>query len=374
MKLFEVYPRFDIEPVKGDGCYVIDKNGDRYLDLYGGHAVISIGHNHPCYLDKVQSQLNQIGFYSNSVLMSIQNELAQKLGRQSGYNDYALFLCNSGAEAIENALKVAAFHTQRKKVIVFDKGFHGRTSLAVEATDNEKIKAPVNHTGNFIRLPLNDFEKLESTIDRSVSAVLIEGIQGISGVYLPKDSFLQRIAELCKKSGAMFIIDEIQSGYGRSGRFFAHQHAKVKPDIITVAKGMGNGFPVGGVLVNPSISPWMGMLGTTFGGSHLACAAAIAVLDVLEKEKLIANAVEVGEYLIDELKNIAQIKEVRGRGLMLGIELECQVKEVRAKLLFEHKLFVGSSSNPNTIRILPPLCISNSELDYFIKSLKNVLS
>ena len=373
MELFEVYPRLKVEPVKGDGCYVVDKNGDRYLDLYGGHAVISIGHNHPHYIESIQSQLNQIAFYSNSVEMSIQNRLAHKLGTLSGYEDHSFFLCNSGAEAIENALKVAAFHTGKKKIIVFEKGFHGRTSLAIEATDNDKIKAPVNHTGNFIRLPLNDEAMLESAMDDSVAAVLIEGIQGISGVHVPSDSFMEKIEELCKKHGAAFIVDEIQSGYGRAGKFFAHQYADVKPDIITVAKGMGNGFPVSGVLVGPDISPWMGMLGTTFGGSHLACSAGLAVLEVLEQEDLVNKAFESGEYLIEELNQIDGIKEVRGKGLMIGIELRTSGKEIREKLLFDHQIFTGSSSNPNTIRVLPPLTISREELDHFIQSLKSVL-
>ncbi|MEP0984758.1 aminotransferase class III-fold pyridoxal phosphate-dependent enzyme [Ekhidna sp.] len=373
MELFEVYPRLKIEPVQGDDCYVLDENGSRYLDLYGGHAVISIGHNHPHYINGIESQLNQIAFYSNSVEMSIQDKLAYKLGKLSGYEDYAFFLCNSGAEAIENALKIAAFHTEKKKIIVFENGFHGRTSLAIEATDNEKIQAPVNHTGNFIRLPLNDEEMLESTMDDSVAAVLVEGIQGISGVHIPSDAFMKKIEKLCSKYGAAFIVDEIQSGYGRTGKFFAHQYADVNPDIITVAKGMGNGFPIGGVLVNPNISPWMGMLGTTFGGSHLACAAGLAVLDVLEQEELIKNAFEAGEYLMDQLKGIDSIQEVRGRGLMIGIDLPVPGKEIREQLLFDHHIFIGSSSKPNTIRILPPLTITQEDLDYFIQSFKSVL-
>ncbi|WP_421763369.1 aspartate aminotransferase family protein [Ekhidna sp.] len=373
MELFEVYPRLKIEPVQGDDCYVLDENGNRYLDLYGGHAVISIGHNHPHYINSIQSQLNQIAFYSNSVEMSIQDKLAYKLGKLSGYEDYAFFLCNSGAEAIENALKIAAFHTEKKKIIVFENGFHGRTSLAIEATDNEKIQAPVNHTGNFIRLPLNDEEMLESTMDDSIAAVLVEGIQGISGVHIPSDAFMKKIEKLCSKYGAAFIVDEIQSGYGRTGKFFAHQYADVNPDIITVAKGMGNGFPIGGVLVNPNISPWMGMLGTTFGGSHLACAAGLAVLDVLEQEELIKNAFEAGEYLMDQLKGIDSIQEVRGRGLMIGIDLPVPGKEIREQLLFDHHIFIGSSSKPNTIRILPPLTITQEDLDYFIQSFKSVL-
>ena len=374
MNLFEVYPRLKIEPVKGDGCYVYDKNGDRYLDLYGGHAVISIGHNHPHYIDRIESQLNRLGFYSNSVEMSIQNELAQKIGEASGYEDYAFFLCNSGAEAVENALKVAAFYTNRKKIIVFEKGFHGRTSLALEATDNAKILSPVNHTGNFIRLPLNDEEQLVANMDETVAAVLIEGIQGISGIYTPEDSFLQKIQQLCEAYNAAFIADEIQSGYGRSGLFFAHQYADVKPDIITVAKGMGNGFPISGVLVNPKIDPWMGMLGTTFGGSHLACAAGLAVLEVMEKQSLVKNARSQGEYLMGELNRLTGVVEVRGKGLMVGIELQTLAKDVRERLLLKHQIFTGSSSNPHTIRVLPPLSIGQAEIDYFIQSLKSVLA
>ncbi len=374
MELFEVYPRLQIEPVQGDGCYVLDKEGNRYLDLYGGHAVISIGHNHPHYIASIQQQLNKLGFYSNSVEMSIQSKLARKLGEVSGYNSHSFFLCNSGAEAVENALKIAAFHTNRKKIIVFEKGFHGRTSLAVEATDNGKIQAPVNYTGNFIRLPLNDESLLEASIDDSVAALIIEGIQGISGVHVPSTSFLKKIEASCRKHGVVFIADEIQSGYGRTGKFFAHQHAGVEPDIISVAKGMGNGFPVAGVLVGPGITPWMGMLGTTFGGSHLACAAGLAVLEVLEGENLIENADGKGEYLINELHKIDAIKEVRGKGLMVGIDLPISGNEVRQQLLTDYKIFTGSSSNSHTIRILPPLSITQADLDYFIQSLKTVLT
>lgn len=374
MNLFEVYPRYEVEPVKGNGCYVWDKDGKQYLDLYGGHAVISIGHNHPHYIDRIQSQLNQIAFYSNSVKMSIQDEMAMKLGELSGYEDYSFFLCNSGAEAIENALKVASFHSEKKKIIVFEKAFHGRTSLAIEATDGKKIQAPVNHTGNFIRLPLNDEKVLEEHLDESIGAVLIEGIQGISGVHLAEDSFLQKIEDLCHKYQVPFIIDEIQSGYGRSGKFFAHQYAEVKPDIITVAKGMGNGFPVSGVLVSPKIKPWMGMLGTTFGGSHLACAAGLAVLEVMEKESLVDNAAKIGTMLQNELKTIDQIKEVRGRGLMIGISFDKPAKPVRDQLVFEHEIFTGSSTDPNTLRLLPPLSISEKQAQVFLSTLKKVLS
>lgn len=374
MKLFEVYPRYEVEPVKGNGCYVWDKEGNQYLDLYGGHAVISIGHNHPHYIKRIQNQLNQLAFYSNSVQMSIQDEMANKLGELSGYEDYSFFLCNSGAEAVENALKVASFHTKRKKVIVFENAFHGRTSLAIEATDGEKIQAPVNHTGNFVRVPLNDESAFEEQMDESVGAVLIEGIQGISGVHEPSNSFLAKIELLCKKYEVPFITDEIQSGYGRSGKFFAHQHADVKPNIITVAKGMGNGFPVSGVLISPDISPWMGMLGTTFGGSHLACAAGLAVLEVMEKESLIENAAEIGAFLKTELKNIDQVLEVRGKGLMIGLSLNQLAKPVRDQLVFEHGIFTGSSTDPKTLRILPPLSLSMDQAEKFLEKFKLALS
>lgn len=374
MKLFEVYPRYEVEPVKGNGCYVWDKEGNQYLDLYGGHAVISIGHNHPHYIKRIQNQLNQLAFYSNSVQMSIQDEMANKLGELSGYEDYSFFLCNSGAEAVENALKVASFHTKKKKVIVFEKAFHGRTSLAIEATDGEKIQSPVNHTGNFVRVPLNDESALEEQMDESIGAVLIEGIQGISGVHEPSSSFLKKIEELCLKHEVTFIADEIQSGYGRSGKFFAHQHAGVKPDIITVAKGMGNGFPVSGVLISPKISPWMGMLGTTFGGSHLACAAGLAVLEVMEKESLIENAAEIGAYLKTELNKINEVLEVRGKGLMIGLSLNQLAKPVRDQLVFEHGIFTGSSTDPKTLRILPPLSLSKDQAEKFLEKFKQALS
>lgn len=373
MKLFDVYPRYDIEPVKGEGAYIWDSNGTKYLDLYGGHAVISVGHSHPHYVTSINDQLQKLAFYSNFVKMPMQDHLAQKLGKLSGYEDYTLFLANSGAEAIENALKVASFHTGREKVIVFDKGFHGRTSLAIEATDNEKIQAPINHTGNFIRLPLNDVLAFEKHMDNSVAAVLIEGIQGISGVYEPEMEFLQLIQQQCEKFGALFIADEIQSGYGRSGKFFAHQYAEVQPDIISIAKGMGNGFPIGGILINPSISAWPGMLGTTFGGTHLACAAGLAVLEIMENEKLIENARRVGVYFKQKLSEIDEIVEVRGKGLMIGIEFPFETKELRRKLIFEHHVFTGTSSNPNTIRLLPPLTLNNEEVDAFLVALKNAL-
>lgn len=373
MKLFDVYPRYDIEPVKGEGPYIWDSNGVKYLDLYGGHAVISVGHSHPHYVNAIQDQLQKLAFYSNFVQMSLQDRLAERLGELSGYADYSLFLCNSGAEAVENALKVASFHTGRKKVIVFGQGFHGRTSLAVEATDNEKIQAPINHTKNFIRLPLNDMKAFEQHMDDSIAAVMVEGIQGISGVYEPKAKFLQLIQEQCKKHGALFIADEIQSGYGRSGKFFAHQHANVQPDIISIAKGMGNGFPIGGILISPAISSWPGMLGTTFGGTHLACAAGLAVLDIIEQEHLMANAKEVGDYFTQQLLMIDEIVEIRGKGLMIGVEFPFEIKELRKKLIFDHQVFTGSASNPNTLRLLPALTLKVEEVDQFIAKLKEAL-
>lgn len=373
MNLFDVYPRYDIEPTKGTGSYIWDSKGIKYLDLYGGHAVISIGHNHPTYVKAVGDQLNKIGFYSNSVQIPIQNQFAEKLGQMSSYSEYSLFLCNSGAEANENALKLASFHTNRKKTIVFEKGFHGRTSLAVEATDSSKIEAPINHTGNFLRLPLNDLEAFEKYMDDTVAAVLIEGIQGISGIHEPSVAFLQLIEKKCKKLKAVFIADEIQSGYGRSGYFFAHQYANVKPDIISIAKGMGNGFPVGGILINPKIQAWSGMLGSTFGGNHLACAAGLAVLQVIDSEDLIENATTLGDFLISELTLIDKVKSVRGRGLMIGIELNRAVKELRDRLLFDHHIFIGSSSDPNTLRLLPPLSLKMEEAQHFIAEFKAAL-
>jgi len=373
MQTFNVYPRYEIEPVRGEGCYVWDQANQKYLDLYGGHAVISIGHSHPRYVKAIQKQVENLGFYSNSVQMPIQEELAEKLGALSGLPDYALFLTNSGAESTENALKLASFHTNRKKVIVFEKGFHGRTSLAVEATDSTKIVAPVNITGNMIRLPLNDVEALENAMDDTVAAIMMEGIQGIGGIYLPTEAFLLKARQLCDTYGAALILDEIQSGYGRSGKFFAYQHCNVKPDIISMAKGMGNGFPIGGILIAPHFEASAGLLGTTFGGNHLACAAGIAVLDVLKEEDLMENARTVGGYLMEQLQGIDALKEVRGRGLMVGIDMAEEIKPLRSKLLFEHHIFTGSSSNPNTLRILPPLSITKDQVDHFIHSFKQAL-
>ncbi|MGQ0829886.1 MAG: aspartate aminotransferase family protein [Bacteroidota bacterium] len=374
MKLFDVYPLFDIEPVKAQGSYIWDKNGTKYLDLYGGHAVISIGHTHPYYVQKLTEQLNAIGFYSNSVKIKLQEELAEKLGTLSGYKDYQLFLCNSGAEANENALKLASFHNGKKKIIAFSKSFHGRTSLAVAATDDAKIIAPINVTENIQFLPFNDEAALEKAMNADVCAVIIEGMQGVGGVQVPTNKFLQKIKSLCEKHQALFILDEVQSGYGRSGKFFAHQYSNIKPDIITTAKGMGNGFPVGGVLINPDIKPKHSMLGTTFGGNYLACVAAIAVLDVIKKENLVENALQMGNYLMEKVKSIDGVKEVRGLGLMVGIELDMPCAGIRNELLNEHKMFTGSSSDKNTLRILPALNITKQEIDSFLSAFKNVLS
>jgi acetylornithine/N-succinyldiaminopimelate aminotransferase len=374
MKLFDVYPLFDIEPVKAQGSYIWDKNGTKYLDLYGGHAVISIGHTHPYYVQKLTEQLNQIGFYSNSVKIKLQEELAEKLGTLSGYTDYQLFLCNSGAEANENALKLASFHNGKKKVIAFSKSFHGRTSLAVAATDDAKIVAPINVTENIQFLPFNDEASFEKAMSDDICAVIIEGMQGVGGVQVPTTKFLQKIKSLCEKHNALFILDEVQSGYGRSGKFFSHQHSNVKPDIITTAKGMGNGFPVAGVLIGPNIKSKHSMLGTTFGGNYLACAAAIAVLDVIKNENLIENSSQMGNYLTEQAKSIEGVKEVRGYGLMVGIELDIPCAAIRNELLNEHKIFTGSSSDKNTLRILPALNITKKEIDMFLAAFKNVMS
>ncbi|MEP5611442.1 MAG: aminotransferase class III-fold pyridoxal phosphate-dependent enzyme [Cyclobacteriaceae bacterium] len=372
MNLFDVYPRHEIEPVKGQGCSLWDKNGKKYLDLYCGHAVISIGHSHPHYISKVGSQLAKLGFYSNSVQISPQGDLAKKLGELSGYPDYDLFLCNSGAEATENAMKLASFHTGRKKIIAFEKAFHGRTSLAMEATDNRKQLAPVNESGNLIRLPLNDLSAVAAAMDHSIAGIIVEGIQGIAGIFEPTTDFLQGLQKLSKDHRSLLILDEVQSGYGRSGKFFAHQYHRVKPDIITTGKGMANGFPMAGVLISPKIEAWHGMLGTTFGGNHLACAAGLATLEIIEKENLILNAKEMGEYLVSALNGVPGVVEVRGKGLMIGVELEYPAKEVRAKLLFDYNIFTGSANNLNTLRILPPLCVCTKELDQLIMALKKI--
>ena len=374
MKHFDVYPLFNIEPVKAQGSWLWDKEGNKYLDLYGGHAVISIGHTHPHYVKKITDQLNKIGFYSNSILISLQTELAEKLGKLSGYDDYNLFLCNSGAEANENALKLASFHTGRKKIISFTKSFHGRTSLAVAITDGASMQAPVNKTDNAIMLPFNDEAALEKAFDNEIAAVIVEGMQGVGGVKIPTTSFLKKIKSLCEKFGAVFIMDEVQSGYGRSGKFFAHQHSDVQADLISVAKGMGNGFPIAGVLISPKFKAVHGMLGTTFGGNHLACAAGIAVLDVIKDENLLKNSEEMGNYLTNALKKIAGVKEVRGYGLMIGVELDIPCGDIRNALLKDYKIFTGSSSDKNTIRILPALNLKKEDADIFLNAFNQVLS
>ena len=373
MNLFDVYPLFDITPVRGEGCYLYDDKGTRYMDLYGGHAVISIGHSHPLYVKAISEQLHKLGFYSNSVKIPLQLELADKLGELSGYNDYSLFLCNSGAEANENALKMASFQNQRKKIIAFQKSFHGRTSLAVASTDDPSIQAQINKSSDIVFLPLNDEAALLNAFNDEICAVIIEGIQGVGGVNIPSMPFLKLLRTLCDKYGAALILDEIQSGYGRSGYFFAHQYADIKADLITVAKGMGNGFPVAAVLINPSFQAKHGLLGTTFGGNYLACAAGIAVLDVIKNEELIENAKVQGDYLLSQLKGIAGIKEIRGMGLMVGVELNLPCAPIRTELLNKHKIFTGTSSNKNTLRILPPLIITRSEIDQFLEAFSSSL-
>ncbi len=373
MKLFDVYPLFDINIVRGKGCHVWDDKGQEYLDLYGGHAVISIGHTHPHYVEAISKQVAALGFYSNSVINKLQQEVADRLGAMCGYDDYQLFLINSGAEANENALKLASFHNGRTRVVSFAKAFHGRTSLAVEVTNNPKIIAPVNDNGHVVYLPLNDTEAMKAELAKGdVCAVIIEGIQGVGGIQMPTTEFMQAIRTECDKYGTVFIVDEIQSGYGRSGKFFAHQYHGIRPDMITMAKGIGNGFPMGGVLISPKFKPVYGQLGTTFGGNHLACAAAIAVLDVMKEEHLVENAAKVGAHLLEELKNFKGIKEVRGKGLMIGLEFEEPVKELRSKLLFEQKVFTGVSGT-SVIRLLPPLCLSMDEADDFLNRLHRIL-
>ena len=370
MKLFDVYSLWPIEPVKALGCKVWDKGGTEYLDLYGGHAVISIGHSHPHYVKMIQEQVANIGFYSNSVENSLQTELAEKLGELSGYTDYSLFLANSGAEANENALKLASFHTGKSRVIAFNEAFHGRTSGAVAITDNVAIQAPFNQGHKVTFVPLNDIDAVKSEMSKGdVAAVIIEGIQGVAGIYSPTDEFLQQLSVVCEENDVVLVLDEIQSGYGRTGKFFAHQYSGIKPDIISMAKGMGNGFPVGGILISPKFEAKSGMLGTTFGGNHLACAAAIAVLDVMKNEALVENAKAIGDYLIQQLGSIKGVKEVRGSGLMLGIDLEPELASVRNKLLFENHIFTGGAKN-NVMRLLPPLSITKEDVDIFLSELK----
>lgn len=373
MNLFDVYPLFDVNIVKGKGCHVWDDKGNEYLDLYGGHAVISIGHAHPHYVESISRQVATLGFYSNSVINKLQQQLAERLGKVCGYEDYSLFLINSGAEANENALKLASFHTGKTRVISFNKAFHGRTSLAVEATDNPKIIAPINANGHITYLPLNDIEAMQTELAKGdVCAVIIEGIQGVGGIKIPTTAFLQALRESCTQYGTILILDEIQSGYGRTGKFFAHQHSGIHPDIITVAKGIGNGFPMAGVLISPMFKAVYGQLGTTFGGNHLACSAALAVLDVFEQEHLVENAASVGTFLLEELKKIKGIKEVRGKGLMIGLEFEEPIKELRLRLLHEQHVFTGASGT-NVLRLLPPLCLSMDEAQEFINRLNKVL-
>lgn len=371
MHLFDVYPLYDIEPVSANGCYVTDSLGNTYLDFYGGHAVISVGHTHPHYVKAITEQLGKIGFYSNFIQNPLQSILAEKLGKISGYEDYSLFLCNSGAEAIENALKIASFHTGKKQVVAFCRAFHGRTSAAVEITENPAIQAPINQNGNAIFLPFNNAEAVEYALQEfEVAAVVIEGIQGVGGIHIAQTDFLQEVRQLCSKYGAVMILDEIQSGYGRSGKFFAHQWANVQPDLITMAKGMGNGFPIGGLLLHPQFKAKHGLLGTTFGGNHLACAAAIAVLEVIEQERLIENAEKIGNYLKAQLIQLKNVIEVRGMGLMIGVGFDEPVAEIRKKLLFEQHVFTGSSADKYTIRLLPPLSITLQEADLFVEKLK----
>ena len=373
MKLFDVYPLFDVNIVKGKGCHVWDDKGQEYLDLYGGHAVISIGHAHPHYVEAISKQVATLGFYSNSVINKLQQEVADRLGPISGYDDYQLFLINSGAEANENALKLASFYNGRTRVVSFAKAFHGRTSLAVEVTNNPKIIAPINDNGHVTYLPLNDTEALKAELAKGdVCAVIIEGIQGVGGIQVPDTDFMKAMRQACDETNTVMILDEIQSGYGRSGKFFAHQYNGIRPDMITVAKGIGNGFPMAAVLISPKFTPVYGQLGTTFGGNHLACAAAIAVLDVMKEENLVENAAKVGAHLLEELKKFKGIKEVRGRGLMIGLEFEEPIKELRKQLLFEQKVFTGVSGT-NVIRLLPPLCLSMQEADDFLTRLQHVM-
>ncbi|MFK7900729.1 MAG: aspartate aminotransferase family protein [Cyclobacteriaceae bacterium] len=373
MDLFKVYPIYDVEIAKAKGSFVWDKKGTKYLDMYGGHAVISIGHTQRNYVKAISSQLKKVGFYSNSVDIPLQRELAEKLGKLSNYESYSFFFCNSGAEANENALKLASFHTGKKKVIVFTNGFHGRTSLAVAATDNPSIVAPINETDHFVKIPFNDSTALQKHFTNDVAAVMFEPFQGVGGIFSPTTEFMEEVQALCSKKKALLIADEVQSGYGRTGKFFGHQHFNVKPDIITVAKGMGNGFPIGGVLISPEIEAKFGLLGTTFGGNHLACAAGIAVLTIIEKKKLIRNSQRMGDYLKEELKKILQVKEVRGEGLMLGIELDKEVAPIRKRLVYDYQIFTGASSNKNTIRLLPPMTITKKEITVFLDAFERVL-
>ena len=372
MKLFDVYPLFPIEIVKGQGCRVWDAEGREYMDMYGGHAVISIGHSHPAYMRAIREQVGRLGFYSNSVLNSLQEQFAERLGHACGYDDYALFLINTGAEANENALKLASFHNGKRRVVAFGQAFHGRTSAAVRVTDNPKIVAPVNEGFPVTFLPLNDVAALEAELQKGdVSSVITEGIQGVSGIRMQSDDFLREVRTLCTKYDTVLILDEIQSGYGRSGKFFAHQYAGIRPDIITLAKGIANGFPMGAVLISPMFRAEHGQLGTTFGGNHLACAAALATLDVLEQEHLTENAQQIGTFLMDALQHIPGIREIRGRGLMIGLEFDAPVKEIRSKLLFEQAVFTGVAGS-HTIRLLPPLSLTQTDAEEFLARFRKV--
>ena len=374
MNLFDVYPLFDIEITKGRGCHVYDADGTEYLDLYGGHAVVSVGHCHPVVVKAIEKQASQLMFYSNSVINPFQQQLAEKLGKISGYDDYSLFLVNSGAEANENALKLASFHTGRKRVVAFRRAFHGRTSAAVEVTDNPKIVSPLNSNNNVTFLPLNDIDAMCDELAKGdVAAVIIEGIQGVGGIRIPEADFLRVLREECNRYGTVLILDEIQSGYGRSGRFFAHQNSGIRPDIITCAKGIATGFPMGAVLISPMFKPSYGMLGTTFGGNHLACATAIAVLDIIEEEHLVENAAKVGQYLIDRLKDMPEIKEVRGLGLMIGIETPFEVKELRRHLINVEHVFTGAAST-DIVRLLPPLTLTIAQADDFLERFRRALT
>ncbi|MTI89451.1 MAG: aminotransferase class III-fold pyridoxal phosphate-dependent enzyme [Balneolaceae bacterium] len=373
MNVFNVYPLLDVEPVKGKGNYVYDQEGTEYLDFYGGHAVISIGHSHPHYVNRLNQQLSKLGFYSNSVPISIQQELAGKLTQLSGYNDWKLFMCNSGAEANENALKVASSWNRRKKVVAFKGAFHGRTSLAVAATDNPSIVFPVNEGAEVTHVDWQDIKATELLLkEEDVCAVIIEGIQGVGGIRIPNALFLKQLRELCAQTGTALILDEVQSGFGRTGKFFAHQHFGIEPDIITMAKGMGNGFPVGAVLIHPRFEASYGMLGTTFGGNHLACAASLAVVEVINHNGLMGRATKFGAFLLSQLKGLPGSKEIRGLGLMIGLEFNHPVAELRKELLYKHHIFTGSSSNKNVLRLLPPLSAGRKECDQLIEALQEV--
>ncbi len=374
MKMFDVYPIYDLQPVSALGCYLYDQSGEKYLDFYGGHAVISIGHSHPHYISRIERQLKTIGFYSNSIVNPLQEEFAALLGTVSGYPDYQLFLVNSGAEANENALKLASFTTGKKGIVSFNKAFHGRTSATVAVTDNPKIRAAINPSDHVSFFSLEDLKGVENVLSNGETcAVIIEGIQGIAGINVPSDHFLKGLRKLCDQYGVVLILDEIQSGYGRTGKFFAHQYAGIQADIITMAKGMGNGFPLGGLIINPSFEASHGLLGTTFGGNHLACAAGLAVLEVFQKERLIENAQAKGQQLKQLLSEIDAVKEVRGHGLMLGVRFDFNIRSLRQHLLFEEKIFFGSSSDPNILRLLPPLSIGDSQVDQLVAGLINSL-